>query len=152
MQVCTEFSLDVPTNPDEIWSGLLYNGKTTGTMVEGRRIEGQFSVGDRTLLLLTEDCPYEEGLRLALLDSKRRVIDDRTLGVAYSTGLLKDVRRLSQDELGFSFMGRWRLRVLRTPEFMWPHRSDFIFVPLPVPLGVGRFWRRRYLRLVEEPG
>jgi hypothetical protein len=98
-------------------SHLLYEGQATGTTLPGAVLEGQFEVGDRYLLLVTDDVPYEEILRFYLLDRSFALLDELELGEPYAPGIVKNLEIEGERELGLSFQGesRWNLRVAPHP-------------------------------------
>ena len=98
-------------------SQLLWRGEPTTVRVDGVTLEQQLQLGDRYLLFLTEDSPYEEGLHIYLLDRDRRVLDGLELAAAYASGILRDVQPDGDGAVSFSFFGddRWRLEVNDTP-------------------------------------
>ena len=60
--------------------------------VEGRTLEGQFvnSAGE-LLLVLTDDCPFEETLRLVLLSPDLDVIDSLEFASPYDSFIVQQV-------------------------------------------------------------
>jgi hypothetical protein len=99
-------------------SELLWQGRRIGVMVDGVRLEKQFEVGLRYLVFLTEDCPYEEGLHIYLLDAERRPLDGLELSFPYTMGILGAVQPQGETALTFSFFGGdcWRLQVRDRPK------------------------------------
>src|SRR3712207_1055968 len=68
-----------------------------------RRPEGGY------LLLSADDVPYEEVLNAILIDERGRMIDSRSIGAAYATGRLRDLRVEGPHAVSFSFFegDRW---------------------------------------------
>lgn len=125
-------------------SDLWCDGAPTATVVPGVVLEAQFVLADGGgLLLLTFDVPYEEALSICLLDPADRLAEQVTLGVAYATGVLRDVRLLSSDTLGFGFFAgaAYRLRIASRPRWRVPLLMD--------PPGAWRLRFRRRLLLTR---
>jgi hypothetical protein len=97
------------------------DGTATGKRVRGVQLVAQYAYGDRFLLLVDEDCPYEGYLYALLLGPHLDAIEQRELGVPYAAGFVTNLRVSATDALEFSFFGsdRWRLRVLSIPRLMW---------------------------------
>jgi hypothetical protein len=87
----------------------------------GTQLVAQYAYGDRFLLLLDEDCPYEGHLYALLLGPALEVVEQRELGVPYAAGFVTNLRVAAADALEFSFFGsdRWRLAVLSIPKLTW---------------------------------
>lgn len=94
-------------------SDVLLDGRDLGLDLKGSRLERQYLVARSGLFVLfvTDDIPYEETLRIYLFDDCGRLLETRSLGEAYTAGLLTDVEPHSENGVTFSFQGRWRLVV-----------------------------------------
>ncbi len=115
-----------PEPGENAWhSELVFDGVATGRRVAGLHMEAQFSYGDRWLLLLDNDTPFEGYLFMLLLDSSLKPIERRELGTVWGMGIagfVTDIRIVAPSALEFGFFGehdRWRLTILRTPRFIW---------------------------------
>jgi len=86
------------------------------TCVQGRVIESQFAIGDRYLVVLSDDVPYEERLSFHLFDARARLVDALELGAPYVPGAFRLVGT-HDDGLTFTFEGerRYTLRVFDSP-------------------------------------
>lgn len=82
---------------------LVLRGLETRFDVPGAVLEAAFQVGDETLLFLTDDVPFEEGLNICLVDREGRLLDCVALAVAGATGSLHYVNRLGKRLFAFSF-------------------------------------------------
>lgn len=82
---------------------LVLRGVETCFDVPGAVLDAAFQVGDETLLFLTDDVPFEEGLNICLVDQKGSLLDCVALAAAGATGSLHHVRRLGQRLFAFSF-------------------------------------------------
>lgn len=114
-------------------SELLRAGATTGRTVPGAVLEAAVRWCTFTLLFVTDDCPYEEWLRILLLDAQLEVIDAASLGAPYCSGAFTGLRLLPPATVGFRFIGAcdWTITLLPGRQFRLPWVSE--------PYGV---WRR----------
>lgn len=94
---------------------LVHEGNATGRIVAGVVLGAQFATVAGSLLLTTEDIPFEEALHLYLLDESHRVRDHREISQRYSTGTLEKIEVVDEDRIAFDFIERWRLRVTARP-------------------------------------
>jgi hypothetical protein len=122
---------------------VLREGRDIGLTIDGATLEGQFSLGDSYLLLVTDDCPYEETLRAYLINGNFDVIESVSLGYAYTSGILRDLRIVAHNALEFIFSGNavYRLTVHSEPRHVWN-----------VSGGVGevvRFLQKRHLEIIR---
>lgn len=127
-------------------SELLINGAPSGIILTGAILEAAVAWQGNTIAFLTDDIPFEDMLRMYMLDVERRVIDSAVLGAMYATGRFDALTLLPPDTLTFSFIGgiTWRLVLLQNEEFAVPWLSD--------PRGVSRPLKcfRRF-RLLGKP-
>ncbi|MBI4903113.1 MAG: hypothetical protein HY820_05720 [Acidobacteria bacterium] len=82
---------------------LIHQGSPIGLTLEGATLEAQFAFGDEFLLLLTDDCPYEESLHIYLLDRDFHTIDRLDVGQGYAAGVLREVQVTGPDTMRFLF-------------------------------------------------
>ena len=86
----------------------------TSIDVDGRVLEAQFALGhDATLVWLTDDSPYEEGLHIYLLSAAGRIEDAVEAGAAWTAGIL-EILATSERSVDFTFFrndSRYRLDV-----------------------------------------
>jgi hypothetical protein len=125
MKQIAMFSLEVPAGVESgedsfSHAQLIKLGHPTGVAVRGIRLEAQYEVSGRFLLMLTEDCPYEESLHIYLLDAENSLLDEIRMGQPYTAGILTDLDATTKDTLEFAFFGndRWKLKVLQKPQRM----------------------------------
>jgi hypothetical protein len=126
----------------EIW----LSGQSTHQQVPGANLEACVQWHDKTLLLVTDDVPYEEALRIILLDQDMKMIDAAELGAPYSTGAFKDLMLLPPDALSFRFIGdtTWTVTLLAQPGFRLPFFTE--------PRGVSRpFGFQRHFVVDGQP-
>lgn len=95
------------------FSELTIGGLRTGTKVEGRSLEAQFAVEPGYLVFVSDDCPYEEVLRIYCVDKNMVVRDHVEIGSPYTTGMLTVVEMKGERTVEFSFRreDRWRVTV-----------------------------------------
>lgn len=78
-----------------------------GMLPPGFGAKAAFVLADgRVLVFATLDCPFEEELLITLADAKGRLIARRTLGGAYTPGILTEVERQGPDSFAFRFPGQ----------------------------------------------
>lgn len=85
--------------------------------VEGIVLEAQFSVGEFGLLVLSDDCPYEEILHFSLLDASLRLADGLELGAPYTAGVFALTGFTDAPGITFTFDGDalYELVIHRSP-------------------------------------
>jgi hypothetical protein len=101
-------------------SQLVFDGEPVATMVEGRLLEAQFEFGSVHVLILSDDCPYEEILHVYLLDDDLNALEHIELGTPLVSGVLRDVAIEGSDTVTFSFDGSTKYRLTVHPQ---PKRS-----------------------------
>jgi hypothetical protein len=113
-------------------SELLVNDQPSGRILAGAVLEAAVLWRDQHLLFIADDMPYEEALRIVLLDAQLQVVDAALLGAAYSTGSFRDLSLLPPDTVRFRFIGGtdWTVRLLHKDQFRLPLVSE--------PRGVSR--------------
>lgn len=126
---------------EQPFSELLVDGQPSGQVIKGAVLEAAVQWHGHHVLFLTDDVPYEEALRIVLLDERWQVLDEAELGAAYSTGSFSDLTLLPPDMLRFRFIGDtdWTVRLLNHQQFRLPWVSE--------PRGVSRRFRfgRRFV-------
>ncbi len=145
MRVISQFTLQaVSPAPAEgpTHSRLLFEGQLLDTIVDGSCLEAQFALDEGYLLMTTADVPYEEVLKIYLLNSRFDIRDEMELGAPYTPGILDKLRIVALDQLEFSFSGsdRWQLKV-RTMPLQW------IYSLMHWGAGADRVSGRRYMVL-----
>lgn len=126
-------------------AAVLRQGHAVGLAVDGVKLEAQFRVNtDAYLLLVSDDCPYEETLRVYLLNNNYNAIDYARLAYAYTAGVLRDIQIVGDNVLEFAFTGssRYRLTVHDRPRHFWNASG-----------GAGeafRFLSKRHLEITRE--
>ena len=76
-----------------------------GTVLDGAVLEAAFQMDDgRFLIFLTDDVPFEETLRVILLDSDLKILDGFIFGGAYVTGTLENLQIIDGITVQFSFV------------------------------------------------
>jgi hypothetical protein len=79
-------------SPDGADSKLFRDGLWTGTKVSGLKIERQFEVGTRYLLITSYDCFFEESNSVILLDQNCDTLSVERIGAMCDSYLLQDAR------------------------------------------------------------
>ncbi len=125
---------------------VLIAGKSTGVMVPVQVVEAAVQVDDKRLLLfLTDNVPYEEALKIVLLDVNDGVKEILTLGGAYLTGSFTDLK-IHSNSVEFSFIGdtTWRVEIPSRPFIQLPFTGDPRGVSRPVAL-------KHYIKITARP-
>lgn len=128
MTATDEFSLvrqrsaDGETPDQAPRAAVLRRGQPMGLTIDGATLEAQFTVNtDRYLLLVSDDCPYEETLHVYLLNADGKLMESARLAYAYTAGILRDLQVAENHVLEFTFTGslRYRLQVHDRPRRFW---------------------------------
>ncbi|TYQ02670.1 UNVERIFIED_ORG: hypothetical protein JN05_05334 [Zoogloea ramigera] len=98
----------------------------TGKILDGAVLEAALVWGDLLLLCMTDDVPYEEGLRIVLLDQDYKTLDSALIGAMYSTGVFSDLDLTEADTVRFRFFRGlvYTLTLLPQASFALPFFSD----------------------------
>lgn len=101
---------------------VLLAGRATGWIVDGAVLEAALRCGERLLLFMTDDVPYEEVLSIQLLGADGRVVDAVALGGGYATGHFGACTIEPPDAVRFRFIDdvEWCVRVLPAPRLRLP--------------------------------
>jgi hypothetical protein len=127
-------------------SELLRDGKPTGLIVTGAVLEAAVEWQGYRIPFFTDDIPFEDMLRIYMVDDKMTLVDAAVLGAMYSTGTFAELNLNPPDALTFRFFGgvAWRLTLLDEREFALPFVSD--------PSGVSRKLKFfRHFRIEGKP-
>lgn len=84
-------------------SQIVFQGTVMETHLQGAVLEACIQVNDRYLVFMTDDCPYEECLRIYLLGTDFSVLDDVSLGRIYTTGSFQLLDLIEPDTVAFQF-------------------------------------------------
>ncbi|WP_144635579.1 hypothetical protein [Bordetella genomosp. 13] len=129
-----EFSLKpLPASQDQVrQSRVVIDGKVTQAVVDGVVLEAALQWRQGYLVFATDDIPFEEMLRITLLDADLRVVDSARIGGMYTTGVFSSMKLEGADTVRFRFLGGtdWRVKILPAPGFRVPFLSE--------PRGVAR--------------
>jgi hypothetical protein len=89
-------------------------------------LEAAVEWGSFCLLLLTDDIPYEEMLRVVLLDADLDVVDEALIGSPYSTGSSSSLELCGPDVVSFRFIGEspWTVQLLSKRGLRLPFISE----------------------------
>ena len=107
-------------------SEVLIAGAASGHTVSGAVLEAAVRWGDRFVLFMTDDTPFEEQLGIHLLDSAGKTLDSATLGGPYTTGSFAALRLIEPNTIGFRFIGDtdWAVELLAQPTWRLPLIGD----------------------------
>ena len=132
-------------------SDLLFKGAPTGLRVEGSLLTGQFESPGGYILLTEYEPPFDQSLKIYMLNDKFAVLDVRKLSYILQHGSTRDLR-LADGKLRLSFIsGRvWEVEVLPKPKFMIYRRAPAETQAYDKDLDSRWFaWRHIELRLVQ---
>lgn len=123
-------------------SEILINGKRTGRIVIGEVLEAAVEWRTDCILFVTDNIPFEDYLRIYLLDEQWQIVDSADLGAMYATGAFSGLELVPPNILRFKFIGgiTWTIELLGTPHFSLPFTD---------PRGVSRpfgFFKRFRIR------
>lgn len=101
IRAVTDFSIRVSPNPARAPNALM-QGERRVTTLTARLIEAQYRLADgKTLILASDDEPFEESLTILLIGPDLRVLDQEELGGAYTPGFMAYVAPFSDNEVVF---------------------------------------------------
>lgn len=128
-------------------SRLYFEGTDTGLFVPGGCLEAQFDVGDLWIFILTDDCPYEDGIHVVAVNKYFSIIDRIYMVSPYGTGVFKLISVSVHRTLVFKFFNDilYEIDVFGHPKLCLPFISD--------PRGVWRrlgFYRWFKVRVIGE--
>ena len=88
MKAINTFTLAQHPGEYEQWplsTELLLDGQATGQQIPGYVIEAQYAHESFYLLVTSWDCPFEEAQTFVLLSHDLKLLDQKTIGAAYSS-------------------------------------------------------------------
>jgi len=133
------------TDTTQARSEVLIEDNSTGIIIPGQVLEAAIKVDTRRyLLFVTDDVIFEEMLTILLLDLSQGVVDELTIGGAYTSGRFEDLK-VSPRSASFRFIGdtTWTVKVSPSPTLKLPF-SD--------PRGVSRpTILRKYIDISATP-
>lgn len=148
MEVVTTLSLSEvseATNTTQACAEVLIEGNSTGIIIPGKVLEAAIKIDARRyLLIVTDDVIFEEMLTLLLLDLSQGIVDELTIGSAYTSGYFEALR-VSPCSASFRFIGNttWTVKASLSPTLKLPF-SD--------PRGVSRpMGLRKYIDISANP-
>lgn len=118
--------LSAATSDAHPHSEIVLDGIATGKRITGATLEAALAWQPFYLLLLTDDVPYEEALRIVLLDSHLDVLDEAEIGAPYCTGTFSSLAVCGVDAVKFLFMddAPWTVQVLPKRQLRGPLWSE----------------------------
>lgn len=116
-------------------------GRTSKEPLEGTVLEACVQYGNQYLLFLTDDIPFEDSLRIHLLDKNLNRIDTVTLGAPYTTGHFRNLTLEDSGGITFEFFGDcvWEVSVSPQKRLRLPFVSG--------PRGVS--WQNGWFHVLE---
>lgn len=110
------------TDTAQARSEVLIDGRLTGITIPGKVLEAAIKVDARRyLLFVTDDVIFEEMLTILLLDLSQGLVEELTIGGAYTSGHFEDLK-VSPRSASFSFIGdtTWTVKVSKSPTLKLP--------------------------------
>ena len=108
---------------------VLLDGRSFSPPVEGLDVVDAFELGHGYLLLMTEDCPFEEALHIYFFGEDGRLKDHLELAAPYTSGLVRGVEWAGANKLNFRFPAEssWQVEIRERPLSPWqpPLRQRF---------------------------
>jgi len=110
----------LPDQPGQaVKSDLLWNDRPTRLILAGAVMEAQFSLpAGGYLLLVTDDCPFEEGLHIYLLNGRQELVEEDILGCPYTAAIVENVQVAGDNVVTFSFIGDHQVTVYDQPQIL----------------------------------
>ena len=111
-----------PGNAEVPRCEIVVGANATGQVIDGAYLEAAIQWRDCYLLFLTDDAPFEESLRIYLMDTRWRVVDAAVIGGIYTTGSFSDLVIVNHDCARVRFIGNtdWEVELLEHPRFRLP--------------------------------
>jgi len=148
MEVVTTLSLSEvseATDTTQARAEVLIDGNSTGIIIPGKVLEAAIKIDARRyLLFVTDDIIFEEMLTLLLVDLSQGIVDELSIGGAYTSGYFEALT-VSSCSASFRFIGdtTWTVKVSLSPTLKL-FFSD--------PRGVSRPMRlRKYIDISANP-
>ena len=149
MHLTAAFSLRLHTAGTDLKSArseILRAGQPTGKVIDATVLQAAIAWQNCTVLLVTDDIPYEEFLTIHLLDAELNLLDTASIGTMYGTDELTQLTLVGPAEFEFSFLGRRRVELLLKAQW----RDPFNWCEPP---GVWRAWGfHRHFCVKAVPG
>lgn len=127
MKLAPELSVSALASEDDVpMSEVLVDGRSTGSRLKGAVLEAAVQRDHEYLLFLTDDVPFEELLRVVLVDQAFREVESLRIGGAYTTGHFSSLALEPPDAVRFRFIGdtTWRVMIARVARPHMPFVSD----------------------------
>lgn len=103
-------------------SEVLIDGEKSGSVITGAVFEAAVEWRGHRILFVTDNIPFEDYLRIYLLDEQGRIVDSAALGAMYATGAFSGLELRPPNVLRFDFIGdiTWTIELLDTARFCFP--------------------------------
>ncbi len=125
MRVATELTTKPieASSADEVpTSEILLNEEASGKFVSGAVLEAAVWWNGFYLLFMTDDIPFEESLRILLLDAELNILDSAFVGGPYSSGSFSSLDLIEPNSVHFRFIGDtvWSVELFPHPVIRLP--------------------------------
>lgn len=104
-------------------SDILVDGKETGQAVTGEILKAAVRWESYCMLLVTDNVPFDDSLRMYLFDAQWKLVDSATLSHLSATGAFANLTLVRPNYLCFQFTdgATWTLELLRRGVMSLPH-------------------------------
>lgn len=126
LSMATEVSVRTISAAREPMSEIHVHGVSSGLLVSGSVLEAAIHCDGMTLLMLTDDVPYEDMLSIHLFDRQWQLLDSARIGAAYATGAFGGLTLVEPNRWHFRFIdeAEWWIEILPAPSFRLPLVSE----------------------------
>ncbi|WLI89471.1 hypothetical protein Q4S45_22715 [Massilia sp. R2A-15] len=126
LRLATEISIRAQWSAQEPLAEVVVDSVPTHLRVSGSVLEAAVHCDGMTLLLLTDDVPYEDMLSIYLLGPQLQLLDSARIGAAYATGNFSGLTLVEPNRLRFRFIddAEWWVEILPAPSFRLPLVSE----------------------------
>ncbi len=111
------------TETENAKSQISIKGTQINTVISGAVLEDCFQHGAYYLIIVSHDCPFEEGLDIYLYDSDNNIVDKLVVLWVYSTGVYKFITIDDNQALYFQFFNNriYKLNIISRGQFGIPY-------------------------------
>lgn len=129
-------------------SEIFTDGESTGKVITGEVLEAAVEWQRHRILFVTDNIPFEDYLRIYLLDAHWQIVDPAVLGAMYTTGAFSGLELRPPNALCFGFIGgiTWTIELLESTRFCLPFTIRGVFHDLSVFPGASTSKGGRFLK------
>jgi hypothetical protein len=103
-------------------SDIVAGRRETGQVITGQVLEAAIEWKGHHLLLVTDDIPFEDSLRIYLFDTGWTLLDSVAMGAMYATGVFSHLELLPPNGVRFQFIDNaiWTIELLEQAVVAFP--------------------------------